>query len=246
MPIKAGNSRSSVRGTSSRRRNRSNGNPVDRQLAASAHAVGAGEFISVPADLTTRPVSTSIVQSPPKNLSNQIYWVRVTGGQSNGNAVSNSVDTLKGYSFELTDIANYAAYTALFDSFCIYAVIWQINVKGMVTGTAQSYGELCTVIDFDSAVPPSNTSTLQQYGTASTVALSYTNSEVQRFLKPCNAAGLYNGSVFTSYSVGRMWCDCATPSTQHYGIKVGFTNNNASNITFDTWATYIIGFRNNI
>jgi len=220
------------------------GSNVDRDIVRGLRVAGSNDLITVKNDLTTRPLGGIITQSPPKNIRSKIYWMQVSQKLFSAIAISNSIETYGAFSFQLSDVANYTFYSNIFDDYCLYAVDATICINGTTTNAAGITGELCTAIDFDSAVAPGSYNELAEYATAQQCKMNYGRC-VTRFIKPCNTGAMYSGT-FTSYNVGRYWVDCNSPSVQHYGLKCAFTGNNVSSLTYDLIATYIFGFRNTI
>jgi hypothetical protein len=218
---------------------------VDRAFMASVRPSATTDMIRVPADFSNRPISGLITQSPPKNIRSKMYWIQQSVNLFRQLSISNSIETYGAFSFQLSDLSDSSTLTSLFDDYCIYsvAVSVAVNYSGSTGGTIS--GELCTAVDFDSAVTPSSFASLAQYATAN-ISKVKPGLTVQRFIKPCNSPAMYGGSAFTSYGVGRYWVDCNSSGVPHYALKVAFTGNGLTGLSYDLIATYIVGFRNTI
>jgi hypothetical protein len=216
----------------------------DRQIVADHHYSTSANLVPVPTgDVLAKPVRMELSQHPPKQIRNKIFWIQQTCVINSGISVSSSIDTEGGFGFTLSQLGDYTALTSIFDQYCIYSVLVaiQVNAAGL-TNTAARYGRLTTALDFDNVLSLGSESANMQFSTARTTNL-VANMAVQRYILPCVAPALYGGSTFSSYGIARSWCDSASTNTQHYGLRVYFSGNNASNVTYDVIGTFTLGFR---
>jgi hypothetical protein len=217
---------------------------VDRQVIADHKYTTSANLIGVPpGDVAARQISAALIQHPPRQIRNKIFWIQQTCVINSGIAVSNSIDTEGGFGFTLSQLGDYAALTSVFDQYCIYSVLATIQVSSAgLTNTAARYGRLTTALDFDNVLSTGSEAAVMQYSTSRTTNL-VSDMAVQRYIKPTVAPAMFGGSTFTSYGVARSWLDSASTNTQHYGLRVYFSGNNASNITYDVIGTFTLGFR---
>jgi len=219
---------------------------ADRQIIADHHYTTSANLVGVPrGDVSATQITAALTQIPPRQIRNQIYWVEQTCTINTGISVSNSIDTEGGFGFTLSQLGDYAALTSCFDQYCIYSVLVtiQVNAAGL-TNTAARYGRLTTALDFDNVLSLGSEAANMQFSTARTTNL-VSDMAVQRYIKPCVAPALYGGSTFSSYGIARSWLDSASTNTQHYGLRVYFSGNTASNVTYDVIGTFVCGFRSN-
>jgi len=63
-------------------------------------------------------------------------------------------------------------------------------------------------------------------------------------LRPRIANATYGGGAFTSYSnMPAMWLDVASPSVEHYGVKIG-TSATTVVINYQVVAKFVLEFKN--
>lgn len=158
---------------------------------------------------------------------------------------SNAGDTIKSYSFQLSDLPNYTEFTGLFDAYRITGVeviFYPVNTVN-TTGAAVNPTQAITCVDFDGISGPTLVSDLEQYDTAK---WHWGLRPIKRKLVPRVALAAYSGA-FTSYAEAKenQWIDCASPSVQHYGLFFGGpTALNASGAqSWQPVATYFLEFK---
>jgi hypothetical protein len=216
---------------------------ADMSIFASSHRGGPALRVTVPDDMKRQAISTVITQSPPKNLRSMINWmtqnITIVAAQS----VSSTGDTEVNFAFKLTDVSNFASWSALYDQYCIYAVSVSIAVTSSADAFSGTQGRLTTAIDFDNSNNLGSEALVQQYITADTVEIS-PNLVVQRFIKPCVKSAVFNNTTSTNGAVGRLWIDSNAQAISHYGLRSYWRGNSESSLTADYIATYCVGFRN--
>jgi hypothetical protein len=189
----------------------------------------------------------NITQSPPKNLLNQIHWIQQSVTLRNNAQVSIS-NVEDNWSFKLSDLNQYATIAALFDQYCIYSVVFNVNIQPAALGVATSgLGRVTTAIDYDNVQTLGSEVALQQYASAQTVEISQNGVSVQRYVKPCVTPDIYVVAS-TGYAVARCWLDNSSASQviPHYGVRVYFYAFTTNNYNYDIVATYTIGCRNSL
>jgi len=215
---------------------------VDRALLESAKVTGSGTTSMTVFDLSNRPQNFNIVQSPPKQLGNQIWWFKETVSSSFTTSTSTYAES--NLSFQLSDLPDTSAIQGVFDQYCIYAVTVSYAISGTTSNPQLCIVELLTAIDYDSTTNVGPTG-IEAYSTCMKSSLSANDSHV-RLVKPCVNTGLYQaagGGVFTSYGVNRCWIDTVSPNASHYGVRaVAFQNQAIVNIAVTR--EYVIGCRN--
>jgi len=223
------------------RQNKSSGqNANDLMMIASTRSTGVADVSFPKEDLLRHQGSWLLTQTPPRSISNQIYWVKATNEKTV--TVSASVPTEFTLNFNLADFAYTAPLAGYFDQYCIYSVV--VNINFNYTGaTPSGLGTMITAIDYDNVAFLGNYSLYEAYESALVTKVTPTQS-VQRLVKPATAPALYTGSAFSAFGISRMWVDSASPATPHYGFRSFFISNTGTTLT----ATYdyhaVFGFRN--
>jgi hypothetical protein len=128
--------------------------------------------------------------------------------------------------FKLTDLPNYAEFTALFDQFRIKTVVikWTPKQSAAMLMPYDATGAVGKTIipsiwgapDYDDDTPAS-TEALKQYSHAKWWPITKPHTEV---IHPRVTAEVYQG-VTSAYAAanGPTWVDCAYPDTLFYGYK---------------------------
>jgi hypothetical protein len=185
---------------------------VDRLLINSLRPTGANTTI-VASDLVDKRQNMDIVQVPPKQIGNQIYWFKeiITSNL----ATSSTTYTESNTYWTLGGLTDSSTITALFDQYCIYSVVTSVSVDGnSPVGVSCS---LLTAIDYDnvSNIGPSG---IIQYNSCTETLIGPSTSLV-RYVKPCVALAAYTGS-FTGFTTSRTWLNSSSSSVQHYGLRL--------------------------
>jgi len=220
---------------------------VDRQFVADHHGSGKGDVVSVPSDYRRRPPSFMLTQQPNPNFINNIFWAADTFQFSMTISGAAGVTELN-QAWNLGQLGNAAAITALFDQFCIYSVFVKIMMTGnQIITPAVSYGQLYTAIDYDNASNISTVAAISQYSSMEMSEIIPGKSH-ERYMKPCVGAivGSSGGSGVTT-SPQRMWVNSSASSQPHYGFRIiNVGNATAQTYGLDCVAHFIIGGRNTI
>jgi len=164
----------------------------------------------------------------PRAMANQIHWFRASTISSFNS--STSLPVFAGINFTLNSISGVTAYQDLFDQYAIVAAVVRVfpdSSNNIYTNT----GLLLTVIDYDDSNTPTSLNNLRDY---STLVETKANVGQTRVIYPQLAEASYSGA-FTSFVGTRAWCDIASPSIQHYGIKIGVdATSNVTPFVIDT------------
>lgn len=140
--------------------------------------------------------------------------------------------------FTLNYLDLMSTFSALFDQFRIVGV--DVTFRPMfnvdAAAAANTYlGEFITVEDYDDANVPTSIGYLRNYKDSK---ITNTMTQHRHRIIPAVAIAVYNGA-FTGYGNQQgQWMDVASPSTQFYGIKWGFTGGPGANV-----ASYAIDYR---
>lgn len=122
--------------------------------------------------------------------------------------------------FALSQFAGISPYTSLFDEYRFDQIEVWLEPSIIMSPSAGS-AMLYSAVDLDDAnTPASGDDVALRQG----VAISETGTGHYHKWKPFVATALYSGT-FTSYgSIPAPWIDCASPSVQHFGLKVASPN----------------------
>jgi hypothetical protein len=219
---------------------------TDKRIAQSAQVVGRGEVIVPSQDFARRMPSWLLVQSPPRELRNQIYWIQ--GKRQQTLTISNSVPTENNVSFQFQDLTDLYQLTTYFDQYCLYSITVNITPDFEGAGsTLYTFGSVATAIDYDNTNSlGGGFAALESFNSCVVCELTPSQS-LQRYLKPCIAPALYtSGAAFSGYGVQRLWVDSSTPNVPHYGFRSIFIANTVSGLSCTMDYNYVVGLRNNI
>lgn len=233
--------RSAARGNSSRRRSaprrgkHPNTNNLLVDLAQSASRADDHVIIS---DLTLRPPIMVYNARPPRNLNNQIHFVRFTSSL----LVNSSATAITETNILFTAAAfMQVGWLALFDQYCLDSVVVSVANQG-APSAAVTLPELVTNVDFDSISVIGNIATLRGYSNSNSCNLE-TGKALTRIINPANAPSV---GGLNSSGVSKMWVDSAFQSVPFYGFRsiMSATPGGTYPILFTT--TCVWAFRNTI
>lgn len=128
---------------------------------------------------------------------------------------STTVPVFAGWFFQLAALPDYASYAACFDEYMFREIEVLIEPQQTET-TSGAVGMYVTCVDVDDATAPTTAAELG--GSESAVNSQATASHYHRF-QPSAAVATYSGAFTSFANVVGLWCDCASPSIQHYGLK---------------------------
>jgi len=211
-------------------------------MIASTKSTGVADVSFPREDLFRRQASWLLTQTPPRNISNQIYWVKSQLELTQ--TISASVPTEFNTSFALSGLTDTAGLAGFFDQYCIYSVIASITFNYSGT-TPSGLGTMLTAIDYDNVGNLGSFAAVEAYESCLATKVSPTQS-VQRLIHPAVAPALYSGSAFNNFGISRMWVDSANTATPHYGFRSYFISNVGTTLTAVYDFTFVVGFRNTI
>jgi hypothetical protein len=224
------------RASQNKRSGSGQGNPVDHEIASSHMGGELAKRVTCKQDYIRANLSSILTQSPPKNLQRSIHWFQCQDTRLSAQSISTSVYTEVNFAFSLNDTPFTSAIQALFDQFCIYAVV--VNVCHSSISSSNYLGRFTSAIDYDNTTNLGTEFALQAYSTAQTVEVT-PGLNVQRLVKPTVDTTIYS----SQYGPQRLWIDNGSPSTGHYGFRMFWTGNTSSALLVDVICTYIIGAR---
>jgi len=202
--------------TAKTKRNNSGRSVGKQHFINSKTSSGSALRVRVADDMTRPALTPDLARvTMPKSIQTQIHWF--TCDFANSASLSTTTVTEMNQPFALNSLpSGFAnAIAALFDQYAIYAVYARVLVNATVNVAANP--RFFTALDYDNTTNLGSVTAIQQYGTVAESSLT----EVQeRYLEPCNAPALWTGSVFTGFGQSRMWCDSASQSIFHYGLRI--------------------------
>jgi len=192
----------------------------------------------VRADLTYRPVTPYFSARPPRNLLNQIYWVRQESSTTLTTSISVIVETNFDWS-ALLNMQQYTQYLAVFDQYYLHSVVATFSNSSSASATLMP--QLYTAIDFDNVVPIGSVAAINGYSTCNSDVLAGGKS-VTRVIMPCMRT---SAETTNAASITRLWISSAVPSIPFYGLRT-IANVTSVAINIDVTFAFIWGFRNTV
>jgi len=143
--------------------------------------------------------------------------------------------------FGLSALNQAGTFTALFDQYRITKVEYWISPRTTAVTTASANpGRLVSVVDYDDANALTSIAEAMEYQNA---LVSSGVDGHYRCFRPHAALAAYTGA-FTGYqNTASPWIDAASPSVQHYGVKVIVSPTDAV-YTYDITVRLTCEFRN--
>jgi len=219
------------------RRRKQSGNATDALQVNSMKLTGAST--SFPKyDLVLRRQNMNLVQTPPKQIGNQIYWIKeIYSGTFQASTTTYVENNLQ---FQLSSLTDASSLAAVFDQYCIYSVTLNLSLDGNQTNPGLMSVSGVTAIDYDNiaTIGPSG---IIGYSTSAPYTINNDSSHC-RFVRPCIAIAGYTGS-FGGFLTARMWCNSSSTNIVHYGIRNVVYQNNVA-VVIRTNLEFVVGFRN--
>jgi len=144
-----------------------------------------------------------------------------------------------GYFAALSSMGDASTYTAAFDQYRIMGMKLMITPTVDKTSANVYTGHVHTCIDYDDV----NSITPAQALTYANCIVSNPGDTIIRTFKPHCAAAMYSGAFSSFGNVTSPWIDTASPSVQHYGLKIA-VNPTGTALAYDVIASIWFQFRN--
>lgn len=144
-------------------------------------------------------------------------------------ANSNCIQFGVGCVFKLTDLANSAEFTSLFNEYRIDKIVFKITALGQDAGDQGQVPSAYVSWDPNDGTAPPSSESMQQRSSTRLVDFIAGQSQVVMGI-PKAAQQLYTNGGIVSYGFQsnnkNLWIDCSSPSngTPHYGLKLYFRN----------------------
>jgi len=234
--------KSNKRGDRRARQNKLSGRATDLLIISSHKATGSTTNV-VTSDVMLRRQNFNIVQTPPRQLSNQIFWAQLSTDDMI--SLSSIAVTESNVAFTPSTFNGFTGLAGVFDQYCLYAV--SITFATLTVESSFPAIQCYTAIDYDS------TTNIGKNALEAFSSFNYTSlgpggqDSLVRFVKPCIAPQVTSSNLPVPGGIGRAWFDSAYPSVSHYGLRNIFDVYTAS-VTNAVHRVYtgVFGFRNNI
>lgn len=170
-------------------------------------------------------------------LKQPIHYFTRFADYSNIVLVNGTTFTGAAYTFLLSDLPNFAEFTALYDWYKIMGVQFtmipnsNVNLDSATTGVnigTNFYNRVATVIDYNDDTTPTAMDTLRQYGNCK----MYSNNRIiKRFFKPRPVVTMdedaeSGGTTGLGEASRKQWIATASNSTEYFALKVGIQHVN--------------------
>jgi len=194
----------------------------------------------VSSDLTYNPVSPVFAASPPKNLLNQIHWVR----QNTNSTVTTSTTVLTETNYAFTSVADLqhqSSYFSVFDQYCLHSVVFTI-LNTNSNASVLALPEVFTAIDYDNVTALGSINGITAFASCNTGVLAAGKS-ITRYVRPTVQTSV---STFASAAVTRQWIATALPSVPFFGIRTIIAATTAAALTLDVSISCVWAFRSTV
>jgi hypothetical protein len=184
----------------------------------------------------------NVVQTPPRQLSNQIFWTKFKTDQQI--SVSNISVTETNIDFFAGGFPGTASFLACFDQYCIHSIVITLSSNSNVSTPFRVW----TALDYDSVSSIGKAGILAFSNCCFASIAGGGDTSHERLLYPCIAPQLTGtSSLPQAGGVGRCWIDSAYPNIQHYGFRsIVDLWVNESTLAVEMTFTAVFGFRNGI
>jgi len=131
------------------------------------------------------------------------------------------------YYFSLSQLDQATSWSAVFDQYRLAEVEITLRPQYNTGQTGVGAVNWYTVIDFDDANPVTSAAGMREYNNC---MISGYETQVRRFV-PHAALSAYQGAFAGFANVTAPWLDVASPTIQHYGLKLGIDPGSAAPLT---------------
>lgn len=177
-------------------------------------------------DWQTQP--TAVIVPPPfsrayRNIDRTIDFAGVTS--------TSTTAGLYGFSFKLSDVGDYTAFTSSFDQYMIQEIDFSVRAVTIpATPTSVPAYSLCSfAVDFDSSAVPTAYTDILQY--ANCITLTTGESYSVRFVPHISMDADIAGVSTSAVSRGKQWIDLLEPDVTHYGVRLSVKPSTSTNVS---------------
>jgi hypothetical protein len=222
-----------------RRRRQVNAN--DQMIVNSNKPTGESNTFFPKEDYFRRRSNWQLTQSPPRVISNQIYWIQAKTESTT--TISSSGDTEANFVFKFNELTDIVGVADFFDQYCIYSVLINLMIDEGAIGVR---GVVVTALDFDSVTSLGSLPAIEAYESAVTTKV-VAGQSIQRLLHPTALMAVIGGSgTFNNSAISRSWISSLNTDTQHFGYRSYFSGNTVTTALAIFSFTFVIGLRNNV
>lgn len=162
--------------------------------------------------------------------------------------------TYYGFEFQAGNLPNWAAFSALYDQYCITKIVLRLipmtnvnNVQPLTGASLGNPGLIASVIDTDDGTAPTALSQLEQYQSYKSQPVISQRTHTRIFVPGVDLTAIQTGgAAVNAMNKKYQWIDCAHSSIAHFGMKIyldAYANANAP-ASYQVQGFAYIKFRN--
>jgi len=168
-------------------------------------------------DLKIKPPSPfNVPKGVPRNVASLISWDVVKldlTSSTSASAISENND-----SFSLNNHPQNAAWTSLYDQWCIPQVS-VTYISGLSPGATVAPSILYTALDFDNNGNLGSVSAIQDFASCEEVVFANGAMKTRTVRPMSKAPSTASSNVSVGTDLQRTWHDSGAPGVQHYGVR---------------------------
>lgn len=153
---------------------------------------------------------------------------------------SNSAAVTSQLVFVLSNLDIYSAVSAVWDQYridCIrLTIVPDQNAIPLETNSSVSLVQMYVVIDYDDGNALATANAAKKYDNCAIVEPA---ESLCRQFQPRAALAAYSGAFSSFGNVGGLWIDMASPSVQHYGVKIYVPQATVAQTLLQSWKVEI-------
>jgi hypothetical protein len=158
-----------------------------------------------------------------------------------------AADAGAGRNWQLSQMPNFAEYTALFNEYRITSIEITYDLSTSLLNSPTAYPRLAFCVDINDSGSPIQESDLLQYQDVRVLQMSQVKTQFKHRFVPRVALAAYQGA-FSGYSTAPagQWLNTDNSNVQHYGTKEWLTNYNTTatpNTIIVLYAVFHMEFR---
>lgn len=133
-----------------------------------------------------------------------------------------------GLEFQAANLPNWAAFSALYDQYCITKIVIKLipmlnmnGVQPLAAGSLLNPGIIATVIDTDDATAPSSLAVMEQYQSYKSQPVISQKTITRVYVPGVDSTVVAGGgAVVSAINKKLQWIDCAFGNIAHFGMKI--------------------------
>jgi hypothetical protein len=193
-------------------------------------------------DFLRKPPSNTFHATPPRALSEQIYFVKMLFSDQ----VTTNTTTIVENNLSFTYASTNSPGTLItwFDQYFL-AEAWMTianNSNNIQTGVTVTLPQVYTALDWDNTTNLNSVTTLAQFNSCECDVLGPGNS-LTRYIQPASVVNVGVSAGGGNSATSRLWSDCANPNVVFNGFRCIVQNTPAAALSLDRTTTLIWAFR---